>query len=299
MDTLTIDTRDRLRRDLRRYAEAVDCRYEPAIVEAALDAFGGAWSGIVGVRTTTHPVGVREVDARVQYPGTPAELVATLRRSGLVSFSGRPPEALLDEVIAAVPEARAAVDVALGGGVRKVWLFFPEVLEVERTLAFAHVPDSARAHAGHLTRYGGRIGILSVDFAAETMNLYSQVLEPGTIGAAGMSAITAELGFVIPTEAETHVFGGAYNVYRTFGWDSPHMRRICFPVRRTRDTFPTDLHPVLARFVAEPPFPGEGPHGFTAYVAYGPSDRYYKVQAEYSHAARAAFPGGVAPAVNR
>ncbi|WP_378741818.1 aromatic prenyltransferase [Nocardia brasiliensis] len=298
MSTSVGVTLDQLRDDLRECARLAEVRYDPAVVDPVLTTLADLWTNsVVGVRTTTHPVSEREVNTRVMHAGEPGELIERLRGAGLLTFGGHPMEQLLSAICAAVP-ARSGVDLALASGVQKIWLVFPELLSVQRVLEFPGMPDAARAHAAHLSRYGGQIGILAVDFAARTMNLYSQVFEPGHLTAADIATILDDLDFVPATDEELALLGRTFNLYRTFSWTSPRMQRICFPLRCTASTFPTHLHPVLARFVDGAPFADPTARGFVFYTAYGPTDRYYKVQAEYAAAQHAAFPGGTAPRVN-
>ncbi|WP_433724333.1 aromatic prenyltransferase [Nocardia sp. CA-129566] len=290
--TLTLD---RLRTDLREYARLAEARYDPAVVDPVLDTLADLWTNsVVGVRTTTHPVPEREVNARVMHPGAPTDLIERLRNAGLLTYTGHPMEQLLAEISAAVP-VRSGVDLALAGGVQKIWLVFPELLEVEQILGFSGIPDSARANAEHLTRYGGQIGILAVDFDARTTNLYSNVFAPGTLAPADIAGILAELDFAPADDAELELLGRTFNLYRTFSWTSPRMQRICFPVRCDASSFPTHLDPVLNRFVDGAPFADPDTRGFVFYAAHGPDTRYYKVQAEYAAARQATFPGGTAP----
>ncbi|MEV2225013.1 aromatic prenyltransferase [Nocardia vinacea] len=288
-------TLDQLRKDLQEYARLAQVRYDPAIADPVLETLAELWTNsVVGVRTTTHPVPEREVNARVMHPGEPTELIEKLRGAGLLTYTGHPMEQLLAEIAAEVPVS-SGVDLALAGGVQKIWLVFPELLSVERILGFSGIPESARAHADHLSRYGGRIGILAVDFDARTMNLYSNVFEPGHLAPADITGILAELDFTAPTDIELALLARTFNLYRTFSWTSSHMERICFPVRCEPSSFPTHLDPVLARFVAEAPFADPETRGFVFYAAYGPTNRYYKVQAEYAGVRVATFPGGTAP----
>ncbi|MCX4094224.1 aromatic prenyltransferase [Nocardia sp. alder85J] len=287
-------TLDRLRHDLRVYAELCDAPYDDAVVDPVLEIFADAWANsVVGVRTTTHAVPERQVNARVQYPGPATELVGRLRAAGFVEYIGHPMEALLDEIVA-MPVA-GAVDLALGSGVQKVWFVLGRTLPVDEALRLPGIPDAARGHAEHLNRYGGEVGIIALDFAARTMNLYSQVLMPEVIGAADIVTMLDDLGMTPPGAAELAVFAGTFNVYRTFSWDSPRMVRICFPRRVESATLPGDLHPVLAAFATGPVAAPDRRH--TVYAAYGPADRYYKIQTEYTSTAAAAFPGGAAPRI--
>ncbi|WP_067712883.1 aromatic prenyltransferase [Nocardia yamanashiensis] len=300
MNSAVTTTLDQLRRDLRTYAELAEADYRPEVVDPVLASLADAWANsIVGVRTTTHPVPEREVNARVQFPGEPSELVGTLRADGLLDFVGHPIEALLTATMAAAP-CRAGVDLAVGTGLQKIWLIFPQVLSVDQVLALPGLPEAVPAYTGHLKRYGGEIGIMAFDFANRTMNLYSQVLPPGTLSSGDVAEMLAELELHPAAPEELAALPSPFNVYRTFSWTSSGMRRICFPMRHTAETFPTGIDPLLARFVEDAPFADSSPGAarrFTFYAAYGPADRYFKVQAEYSNTAHATFPGGVAPAV--
>ncbi|MCM6774237.1 hypothetical protein NDR87_12215 [Nocardia sp. CDC159] len=294
MGTSVVSTLDQLRRDLREFARLAEARYEPAQVDPVLDALAELWtSSWIGVRTTTLPVGQRGVNARLITSDELADPVGTLRAAGLLSFTGHPMERLLAEVSAAVP-VRWGVDLALASGVQKIWLVLPELISVERMLGFTGIPAAARGHADHLSRYGGEIGMLALDFASRTMNWYSQVFPPGRLTAGDIVTMLRELDFVPPADEELAVLGHTFNVYRTFAWDSPRMRRICLPYRCDAQSFPK-IHPLLDRFVAGAPCAIGGPRGFVFYTAYGPTGRYYKVQADYTSPRLATFPGGTVP----
>ncbi|MGF6888722.1 aromatic prenyltransferase [Nocardia sp. GAS34] len=288
-------TLDRLRQDLREFARLSEARYVPAAVDPVLDALAELWtSSWIGVRTTTHPVGQREVSARLMNSSPTADPVGTLRDAGLLTFTGHPMEKLLTEIPAAVP-VRWGVDLAVATGVQKIWLVFPELLTVRRMLGFSGVPAAAGTHAEHLTRYGGDIGMMAIDFVSHTMNWYSRVLTPGELTPSDIVTILRELNFAPAADEELALFARTFNAYRTFSWNSPDIQRICFPVRSDAAGFPTHLDPVLERFVTGAPYADTGPRGFVFYTAYGPTGRYYKVQADYTSALNATFPGGTRP----
>ncbi|WP_157514023.1 aromatic prenyltransferase [Nocardia concava] len=298
MGTSELVTLERIRRDLQEFARLAEAPYEAAAVDPVLDALEELWTtSILGVRTTTHPVPRRRLNVRLMNSGSGADPVTTLREAGLLEFTGHPMEQLLTEIPAAVP-VLFGVDVGVAQGVEKVWMMFPEPISVQRVLAFPGIPDAARTHAPHLNRYGGEIAIMALDFASRTMNLYSQVFAPGLLTATDITTILADLEFAPPTDEELSLLRQTFNLYRTFSWTSPRMQRICFPVRHQPATFPTHLDPVLARFVSAAPYAGTGSQTFTFYTAYGPTDRYYKIQAEYTSPRHIPFPGGTEPPVN-
>lgn len=286
-------TADSLRRDLREFARLAETRYDPVVVDAVLDALTGVWAdGWLAVRTTTHPLPVRQVSARFMNLPTAADPVGKLRDAGLLSFVGHPMEELLARVSAAVP-VDVGVDLAVDTGVQKIWTAFPDLISVDRILDFPGIPESARAHAEQLERWGGgEIALMAIDFVNRTLNLYTQILRPGQLTAADIATILRELDFVAADPDELSAVAWPYTVYATFSWNSPGIQRICFPARYTAESFPA-IDPVLSRFVNGAPFAGPGPRGFAFYAAYGPTERYYKVQADYTSAVVHTLPGGV------
>ncbi|WP_162958676.1 aromatic prenyltransferase [Nocardia yunnanensis] len=287
-----------MRRDFQEFARLAEAPYRAAVVDPVLETLEDLWTtSVVGVRTTTHPVPRRRLNVRLVNAGVEADPVSRLRAAGLLEFVGHPMERLLTEIPAAVP-VFFGVDVDVAHGVEKIWMMFPELIAVDRVLAFPGMPEAARAHAAHLHRYGGEIAIMALDFGNRTLNLYSQVLAPGVVTPADITTILSDLAFVAATPEELALLDRTFNLYRTFSWNSPRMQRICFPVRYEAARFPTHLDPVLARFVAAAPHATTGPRNFTFYTAYGPTDRYYKIQAEYTAAQPATFPAGAIPQIN-
>ncbi|MGY2061647.1 aromatic prenyltransferase, partial [Nocardia gipuzkoensis] len=109
-----------------------------------------------------------------------------------------------------------------------------------------------------------------------------QVFQPGRLDGADIATVLSEAGAAPAAAADLAALGSeSYTIYWTFDWDRPGVRRVCFPRRFTRENFPVRLDPLLAKFVAQAPLVEPGPHGFTLYIAYGPAERYYKVQADY------------------
>lgn len=272
----------RLRDDLREYARLADAPYDASRVEPVLDVLTGiAPDALMAVRTTTEPVGEREVNVR--FMNFTADPTVALRNAGLLEFTGHPLEQVLASVAEAVP-VQFGVDVAVGTGVQKIWLALGEMLDIQRISELPGMPEAVRANAGHLTRWGGgKFILVAVDFQGRTMNLYSQLLAPGQLPPEGIGTILRELDFAPASDAELAAVGAhAYTIYRTFSWTNPGVRRICFPRRFSRETFPVHLDPVLERFVRSAPLVGDGAHAFTFYAAYKPDGRYYKVQADYN-----------------
>lgn len=287
-------TRDQLHRDLGEYARLAGVGYDPSVVDPVLAALDEYWAHAwLAVRTTTHGPDERDVSVRFMDMPAASDAPELLRRAGLLAYSGHPMERLLAGVAAAVP-VQWGVDVAVATGVQKVWTSFPDLITVDRLLAIDGMPQAARDHADHLTRWtGNEIALLAVDFVSRTVNLYASIQAPGRIGGADIAAILDGLGFVGADEPELRALAWPYTIYRTFSWESPRVQRICFPARFPREEFPA-VDAMLSRFVADGPVAGPGPHGAGFYAAYGPHGKYYKAQADYTSPARFRLPGGAA-----
>lgn len=292
MNTVDV-TRAQLHEDLLEYARLAETDYRQNLVDAVLDALGPGWTEAwIGIRTTTQPLPQREVSVR--FTGLPARLdpVRRLREAGLLRFTGHPMENLIAEITESVP-VRWGVDVATATGVQKIWLEFTDLLTTENLHTWKNLPPSVRNHRAHLARWtGGKLALLAVDFPNHTLNLYGQLRGPGGLTSTDLAAILAELDFAGPTDAELTALESPFTVYYTFSWDTPGPTRCCFPARFTRETFPA-LDPMLSRFVTGPTA-GPGPHGCAAYIAYGPTGRYYKAQLDYLSPFFAKLPGGTA-----
>ncbi|MEC3918359.1 aromatic prenyltransferase [Nocardia sp. CDC160] len=292
----TVVTLDQLRRDLREFARLAEVDYDPTVVDPILEALEPQWTtSLIGVRTTTHPVARRELNVRFMSSGD--NPVPPLLHAGLLEFTGHPMESLLIDIPAAVP-VLYGVDAGVNRGLEKIWMLPARPFGVDEILDLPGIPKSVHAHAGHLRAYGGEIAIVALDFRNGTVNLYSQVLPPGRLTTADITTILSDLGFVAATARELELLSQTFNLYRTFSWTDPHMRRICFPVRYQAATFPRGLDPVLDRFVAGAPYAGTGDRGFTFYAAYGPDDRYYKIQTDYTAVATVRLPDGMLPRMN-
>ncbi|MFI5776723.1 aromatic prenyltransferase [Nocardia sp. NPDC051570] len=279
--TTAVVTPARLQDDLSTYASLVHAPFDPSVVSGVLNALAEVWpSSWLAVRTTTQTD--RDVSIRFMNLAAAADPVGRLRRAGLLPFTGHPRERLLEAVLAAGP-VLYGVDVAVGAGVQKIWLMLPDLMSVEQMVALPGIPDAVRDHAEHMTRWSNdQICMIAVDFVNGTMNAYAQVVPPGQLTPADIATVLDEVGAVPAYDQDLAALeSAAYTIYWTFDWDKPGVQRVCFPRRFARETFPVHLDPLLAQFIAGAPLAGPGPHGFTLYIAYGPTGRYYKVQADY------------------
>lgn len=271
----------KLRADLHACAQAVEVPFNPAGVDRLLNTVGdlcdGAW---LGMRTTSKPLGKRDLNLRVCYR-SPVHPVPRLHEAGLLRFTGHPMETLINELTDAFP-LWWGIDASVSGAVDKLWLLFDHGIPLADALALPSMPPSVRAAGDHFDRVGmDRIGLIALDFGHHTINVYSPVFPPGTLTYTNVTDIISGLGFALPDEQELARNTEAFDVYQTFSWDEPGVRRVCFPVRYTAEQFPTDCHPVLKQFVEHAPFAADR-RAFVFYTTYGPNGGHFKVQSDYT-----------------
>lgn len=271
----------KLRADLRDCAQAVEVPFNAPAVDRLLHTIGDlctdAW---LGMRTTGRPAGSRDLNLRVCYRH-PVHPVPRLREAGLLTFDGHPMERLLDEFVDTFP-LWWGIDASVSGAVDKLWLIFDHGIPLADVLALPHLPPAIRAAQDHFDRARmDRVGLIGLDFGKRTVNVYSPVFEPGTLTRKTVTDIISGLGFSLPAKVELERNTQAFDVYQTFSWDEPGVRRLCFPVRYTAEEFPTYCHPVLKQFVEQAPFAADR-RAFVYYATYGPSGGYFKVQSDYT-----------------
>lgn len=271
----------KLRADLHNCAQAVDVPFNAPAVGRLLSTLGdlcaGAW---LGMRTTSRPAGGRDLNLRVCYR-QPVHPVPRLREAGLLTFDGHPMERLLDELVDRFP-LWWGIDASVSGSVDKIWLLFDKGIPLVDVLALPHLPPTVRAAQDHFDRIAmDRIGLIGLDFGHRTINVYSPVFPPGTLTYETVTNMISGLGFLLPTEEELERNTHAFDVYQTFSWDEPGVRRLCFPVRYIAEEFPTHCHPILKQFVELAPFAADQ-RAFVYYATYGPRGGYFKVQSDYT-----------------
>jgi aromatic prenyltransferase len=268
--------------DLRRYSEIAGVACDSVGVDRVLDTLADlSVNASVGVRTTTKPVSVRDVNFRLLYPD-PVHPVARLCRAGLLTFDGHPMENLLDEVVDRFP-LRWGVDASVRGVVDKIWVMFDGGVALEEILALPHLPHSVREARAHFDKSGlDCVGLLAFDFTSHTVNVYRKPFTSGTLTPGSVAEIISDLGFPLPSHQELEHDGRAFSIYYTFSWDTPGVQRVCFPMLYAGHEFPTYFDPLLKDFVEQAPVAAAS-RSFGFYTTYGPNGGYFKVQADYVH----------------
>ncbi|MFF7459572.1 aromatic prenyltransferase [Kitasatospora sp. NPDC008115] len=268
---------DDLSRDFAGFTGSVRARYDRAVVDPVLTELSDLWTDSwVGLRTTTKPR--RESSLRMLC-GPGENPIDRLVDANLLKLDDHRISALVSDLRSLGP-IEQGVDLESTRGVEKVWLCFREPVSSDDLLGLATLPQSIYDHRVHLAKQTGRIGAVGVNLTEKSINVYS-IVEGEDLGTGDVAEILGQTGISPPGDDELTVNTQAFRIYRTFGWDAPDMRRICFATRFLAEDLPVRLHPDLASIAAVTPFADGNLRDFNFYTSYGPAGHYYKVQAMY------------------
>ncbi|MFI6095758.1 aromatic prenyltransferase [Lentzea sp. NPDC051213] len=271
-----------LHTDLRKYAEIAEVDFNDRAVSEMIDTFNEQYAtGTITVRTTTQNAAKRTVNFRYMTPELPHNPVATARQKGLLKSSGHPVESMVDEVIDRLP-LWWGVDASVARGMEKAWAFFEEPPTFDELLELKYLPESVRNHRERFAKVRlERFCIMAFDFHNGSMNLYSEMLTPGSFTRAEVAMMIQEMDAALPSDEEIGRDTEAVNAYYTFDWDVPQARRLCFAMTASEENFPKHWHPLAERFAVEAPFQAEQ-RGLIFNPTYGPTGGYLKVEADYT-----------------
>ncbi|MFI0479694.1 aromatic prenyltransferase [Actinomadura sp. 9N215] len=220
-----------LRNDLERYAEIAGVNFNCKMVDQVLTVFGDVYAdpkSWVGVRTTTEPTGKRDVNFRYLNRSTEHDVVERLRENGMVNFRGHPVEDLHSDIIARY-SVHWGADFTVSHGCQKIWALLPESVPVEDILGLPHLPEAARKHHSHFTRYWmDKVSLIALDFWNQSVNLYSGLLRPNQLTKYDVKELIESLSFAVPSDEELLRDTEALAAYYTFSWDYPGVCRLCF-----------------------------------------------------------------------
>ncbi|MFF8880800.1 aromatic prenyltransferase [Streptomyces flaveolus] len=281
MDSSTTDL-SRFRTDLIRYAKIADTEFNAEAVDPLLDHLGDLYSsGMITVRTTTEDASKRSVNFRYATHKIPHNAVERLESAGILKRSGRQVECLADELIRTFP-LWWGVDSSVGHGFEKIWAFFEDGVPLDNILALDHLPEAVRENRDHLIRYGlEKVYIVGLDFRNQSVNLYSGIAKGGHFTPGEVRSLMSDLSYQIPTEEELRRNADTFQYYYTFTWDSPAVRRLCFAMTASMETFPAHWHPLAEKFHKQAPvLPDQRALIFN--TTYGPKGGYLKMEADYT-----------------
>jgi hypothetical protein len=222
------------------------------VIEVYQQQFNG---GVASFRTTTKPVGKRELDVRyidVMQPHDPYQMALD---SGLYVETGHPMESLMREIQENCPVLGYGVDLSVSRGFTKIWTLFREIVPVENLLSLPSMPPAARNYTDLYAKHNlKRVSLIAMDFISHHFNMYFMFRNPETNLPDFAGNLISDLGFELPTVEEQGLFSHCGDVHFTFNWNTPNCERLSFVVLHTPETtFPKHLHPLLKRSVEDFP----------------------------------------------
>lgn len=211
--------------------------------------------GVVSFRTTTKPVGKRELDVRYVDVSAPHDPFQMALDHGFLKATGHPAESLMRELQQQCPVAGFGVDTSVIRGFTKIWTMFRETVPVADLLSLPSLPPAARNYTGLLEKYNlKRFSLAAIDFINHSFNMYVLFRDPNKNPSDLAPNLIRELGFNLPSEEEQLLFSKCADLHFTFNWDSSECERLSFVVFHAPVAkFPKHLHPMFPRMLTSYP----------------------------------------------
>ncbi|MFE1441671.1 aromatic prenyltransferase [Streptomyces sp. NPDC058739] len=239
---------------------------------------------VVAFRVATGTRHVGELDCRFTTHPEDRDPYTRALAGGLTPRTDHPVGTLLTEVRQNLPVDSYGIDFGVVGGFKKIYCFFrPDALqELSALTALPSMPDGLAANAGFFTDHGlgDRVGVIGIDYASRTVNVYFNDVPPAVLEPATVRSMLSASGFVEPSEQMLRLGESAFGLYVTLRWDTPRIERICYAVA-TEDlaTLPVRTEPQIEKFVNGVPLSGD--RKFVYGVALAPEGEYYKLESHY------------------
>lgn len=233
-------------------AEIAETPCNRAVFQPVVEAYRELFhSGVASYRTTTKPVGKRELDVRYVNVAQPHDPYQMALDHGFYTETGHPAESLMREIHAHSPIVGYGVDTSVNRGFTKIWSLFTEGFPVTEMLALPSVPPAAHDYVDFFAQNGlHKLGLVAIDFVSKVFNLYFMFRTPEKNPPDLATNLISGLDFNLPSAEEQSLFSHCGDAHFTFTWDSSVCERLSFVVWHAPvDYFPTHLHPMFPSLV--------------------------------------------------
>ncbi|HML23406.1 MAG TPA: aromatic prenyltransferase [Aggregatilinea sp.] len=253
-------------------------QYQP-VMSAYESFFTGS---AVAMRTTSHPVGKRDLDVRyvdtvIQYDPYPLAV-----EKGFLTPDGHPVYNAVSALNAELTFCGYGVDVSVTHGLRKIWPFMGVRTPVEDVCAVAGLPDSVRNVMDYYKKYDlATVSLLAVDYGSRTVNLYFFTGGRPLFSPEKVAGQIADAGFEVPGEDEILTNATAASIYLTFNWESSEIVRLSYVLPVPLEHVPIKLPEHLLRFTREAPTYAEQ-RRYIYNTAYTHTETYTKMEVDYT-----------------
>ena len=236
--------------EIEQVAELTETACNRDVFRPVLDVYQNQFDGgVASFRTTTKPVGKRELDVRyidVMQPHDPYQMALD---HGFITEVGHPMESLMREIQQNCPVLGYGVDTNVDRGFTKIWTLFRETVPVAELLSLPSLPPAAKNYADLYAKYNlRRVSLVAIDFVSRISNMYFMFRDPQTNPPGLAANLIRELGFNLPSDEEQELFSRCGDLHFTFTWDKPTCERLSFVVLHAPEAqFPKHLHPIFPR----------------------------------------------------
>jgi hypothetical protein len=270
--------------DIESAAALADARFDRDVTCAAIAAYEPYFlDSAISFRTSTKPVGERELNVRYVELRRADDAYAIACRSGLLKPDGGAVHRAMAAIQDDFPILGYGVDIGVAFGLEKIWPFFPHrPRPVDAVCDLAYLPEAARRFLPYFKRHRlDSVSLFALDFRNQSANLYF-MQQPGSYSAAEIAAMFRELGLAVPDDSIIELCCRSIPVYCTFSWDSPSVLRLCFGIPfKNASEIPSGIDPTIDKYVQGAPFATEQ-RSFILSVTCSERQCFVKVENDYS-----------------
>ena len=276
---------DQMVKDLVTIGDIVEVKSDVDKIWKVIRAYEKFFAGApVSIRTTTKPVGKRDVAIRyVEFfiAHNPNPYITAINE-GLIEKNGHPIHKMIVEAIDKFQIMGYGIDLDITNGMSKIWPFVvPE--SIDEVLSMKTIPNSIRNYEEYFKKHGlTTFALFAFDFMNKTTNLYFMLKQPPKSSYESCIALVEDLGLKVASEDVMKACCSAAHLNYTFKWDSDKCERLCFGIAAHHfNDVPVHLHPLIKKFVDETPLQSEKLK-FVWGVTFTPNGTYYKIENDYN-----------------
>lgn len=276
---------DQLVEDIGKLCNLVGIKHEEQKIREVLSAYEPFFKGSpLSIRTTTKPIGKRDVSSRYVELMMPHEVdpYETALEKGFIEKNGHPIHSLNTEIPETFQIMGYGVDLDARVGLAKIWPFIvPD--SIEPLFSMKYFPESINNYESYFKDHNLTIfSVFALDFLHNTTNIYFMLKNPSKNSVEACTALVEEIGFEPASKEVMEKCSEAAHLNYTFSWDSDIIQRLCFGMTcDSPEEVPVHLHPLMEKYVEASPFQSKK-RKFIYGVTFKPDGRYYKIETDYN-----------------
>jgi len=276
---------DQLVEDMGILCNLVGINHEEQKIWEVLRAYEPFFKGSpLSIRTTTKPVGKRDVSSRYVELMMPHKVdpYTTALEKGFIEKNGHPIHSLTQEIPETFQIMGYGVDLDARVGLAKIWPFIvPD--SINPLFSMKYFPESIKNYESYFNEHNLTIfSVFALDFLHNTTNIYFMLKNPSKNTLEACTALVEDLDFEPASKDVMEKCSEAAHLNYTFSWDSERIQRLCFGMTcNSPKEVPVHLHPLMEKYVESSPFQSEKKK-FIYGVTFKPDGLYYKIETDYN-----------------